>query len=273
MRHRIALLLALLLALGLLAPAGAAPLPASVAKQEADERCLLGDDDTPFGVGACPGVRPGAMVRAPEGVCTFNYVVTGAPIPPAEGPTRTFIGTAGHCVLGSAGERAWASGTGPVVQDANRNEVGRVVYARLGEGADYALIEPDRGITVDPSVCHFGGPTGVAGPSSDTYVVVQHSGQGTVLGSTIPGRSHVARWFDDPQQVRFDGPVTIGDSGAPLNRNRQAVGIVVTLGANSSGLIRALRLGPQLRRAGEVLGLRMSLVTADASASEDEGDA
>jgi hypothetical protein len=267
-------LAAVLLVLALSWPAAASGLPTVEAPgseagalveedHQVGEACLLGIPDAPIGIGACPGVRPGAVARAPQGTCTLNFVVTGRPEQP-EDPTRMFIGTAGHCVLADDGERSWAPGTGPAVRDGAGEEIGRVVYARLGPNADYALIEPGRGVSVSPTVCHFGGPEGVAPASSETNVIVQHSGQAMGFGSTVPGRSHLARRFDDTVQVRFDGPVSLGDSGSPLLRSRRAVGIIVSIGTNTDGAGRALRLGPQLSRAGAVLNLKMSLVHAPA---------
>jgi hypothetical protein len=249
-------LLVVLLVAALGPPAGAVTPDAGVATAET---CLSAGPDDPVGVGACPGVRPGAALRTDIASCTFNYVVTGAP---TQGPTRTFIGTAAHCVMAEPGDRRWGPGAGPVARDGAGNEIGRVVYAHLSDSGDYALIEPHAGVAVDPRMCHFSGPTGIAPPSNESNGLVQHSGQGLGFGSVVPGRSHLARRLDDPREVRFDGPASFGDSGAPVGRNGAAVGVLVSIAANPSGAVRAWRLGPQLARAGQLLGLRMALVTA-----------
>ena len=49
----------------------------------------------PVGATACPGVRPGAIVDTDVGQCTLNFVFNGS-------DGRTYIGTAGHCILGTS---------------------------------------------------------------------------------------------------------------------------------------------------------------------------
>jgi hypothetical protein len=202
---------------------------------------------------------PGAAVQTSQGSCTLNFVVRGTP---REDAARTFIGTAGHCVLAEPGERTWAAGAGPEARDGSGAPLGRVVYARLDETGDYALIEPLRDVAVEPAMCHFAGPSGTAGPSGDTTVLLQHTGRGLGVSAVAPGRTGLARRFDHPTEVRMDAVASLGDSGGPVARSGQAVGVVVSIGSNLGGPVRVLRLGPMLDRAGSRLGLSMMLVPA-----------
>src|SRR5437867_10393823 len=49
----------------------------------------------PFGTGTCPGVRPGAIVRSDVGQCTLHFLFVGS-------DGSRYIGTAGHCILGTS---------------------------------------------------------------------------------------------------------------------------------------------------------------------------
>ena len=105
----------------------------------------------PVGVTACPGVRPGGIVNSDVGQCTFKFVFAGS-------DGRTYIGTAGHCILGASpfggdvGEMSWAPGTGPVASDAGGSRIGEFAYAILLDPKDFSLIRVDPGIPVSPQV-------------------------------------------------------------------------------------------------------------------------
>src|SRR5688500_18129194 len=59
--------------------------------------CALIEVNTaaPFGVGTCPGVRPGGVVVSDTGQCTLNFLFEGS-------DGNRYIGTAGHCILGES---------------------------------------------------------------------------------------------------------------------------------------------------------------------------
>src|SRR5258707_120140 len=77
-----------------------------------------------------------------------------------------YIGTAGHCILGTSpfggdvGEMAWAPGTGPEARDANGARIGEFAYAILQDPKDISLIRIDPQVEASAGMCHFGGPTG-----------------------------------------------------------------------------------------------------------------
>ncbi|MGH3851851.1 MAG: hypothetical protein ACRDRT_19575, partial [Pseudonocardiaceae bacterium] len=121
----------------------------------------------PVGIGidpnvGCSGVRPGAAVRTPLGICTLNFLWRGS-------DGANYVGTAGHCLLegGEEAEVAFEPGTGPVVlegraqPDGSYRQIGRFAYAVSDQQSDFALIRLDPGVDADPAVCFFGGPIGV----------------------------------------------------------------------------------------------------------------
>jgi hypothetical protein len=270
-RHpgRLAAVVVLACHLAALVPAAAAPSGESGgAGAPSDCTYLMLTDDgseesEPVRMGSCPGVRPGAAVRTDLGGCTFNFVYRGVVPGRPDLPVRTFIGTAGHCIVAS-GERAWAPGQGPTARDSSGAVIGRFVYANVSSIRDFALIEVLPGVYVNPEVCHWGGPFSLDRSTGSGPVLLEHSGQGVLFGSTIPGRTHIARTYQDPNVIRFEGLALQGDSGSGMVRSdsKAAVGVLVALAAHADGPVLATRIGPQLDRAGAVLGLSMSLVPA-----------
>lgn len=201
----------------------------------------------PVRTGLCEGVRPGGQVQfqADGGTgCTLNFVVRGWS---DEGEPRTFIGTAGHCVLpagdgSEAQQEVWEPGAGPAAQvrtggqrlptgvtiDAEFETFGHVVYAVNDYPRDFALIELLPDVEPDAQVCHWGGPTGVDPGPRDGALWVQHSGHGLYLTDVIPGRTGLATYNGDPDEVAFIGAANFGDSGSPVvdADTGQAVSIV-----------------------------------------------
>ncbi len=276
---------ALALGLTLLAtPASAEPLGASEAQRGADSRefalggtpCRLIEVPaaSPVGAGSCPGVRPGAIVESDAGQCTFNFVFAGS-------DGRTYIGTAGHCILGDgpfggdAGEQVWTAGNGPEARDGDGTRIGEFAYAILEDPRDFALIRVDPTVSVNPQMCHFGGPTGI---NSDTpglsAVLLHHFGNGLAVGAVVPARSALALGMPDPDHVFAEGLVVPGDSGSGIiSADGRAVGVIVTTGVHSAsigtdgidaGTVGVTRLAPQLAGASAATGVAYSLVTAPA---------
>jgi hypothetical protein len=218
----------------------------------------------PFGTGTCPGVRPGAFVGSDIGGCTFNFMFTDG--------ANTYMGTAGHCILPSDGERTWAYGSGPVATDGDGNRVGEFVYAVLEDPRDFSVIRLDAGVAADPAMCHFGGPTGINNDLTADPVELHHFGQGLGLGETVPARTHLALSMPNPDHVYANGAAIFGDSGSGvISDDGRAVGVLVTIGlhlaqigteGNDVGTVGITRLGPQLARASQMLGTTLTLVPA-----------
>jgi hypothetical protein len=225
----------------------------------------------PFGVTACPGVRPGAIVNSDAGQCTFNAAFAGS-------DGRLYIGTAGHCVLGESpvggdvGEESWAPGMGPVARDEAGTEIGRFAYAILEDPKDFALIELDPGVPLDAQMCHFGGPTAVNSDQPAGPVVLRHYGNGVGLGALLPARTGAAFGMPDPDHVFAQAAAVPGDSGSlVISDDGRAVGVLVTVGVHSSsigiptvdaGIVGITRFAPQVARAEEVLGVDFTMLTA-----------
>ncbi len=230
----------------------------------------------PFGVGSCPGVRPGSLIQTEAGACTLNFMFTD----PAG---DRYMGTAGHCILATSpigqqdnGEVTFGAGEGPVARDGEGNRIGEFVYAIQSDPKDFALICLDDGVEASPQVCSFGGPTGTddSQPGLLEPTVLSNYGNPLGLGSGVTTKSFLALGMPDPDHVFATGLVLPGDSGGPvLNEDGEAVGLVVTTGlqlGNSLvsgegldvGLVGITRLTPQLERAEDVLGTDFTLVEA-----------
>lgn len=225
----------------------------------------------PIGIGPCDGVRPGAIVNSDVGQCSFNFLFEGS-------DGATYIGTAGHCILGESpvggdvGEESWAPGDGPEARDANDARIGEFAYAILQDPKDFALIRLDPGVPASPQMCHFGGPTGVNDDITSSLVVLQHYGNGIAIGSVLPARSGIALGMPDPDHVFAEAVALPGDSGSGIQSDDgRAVGVVVTVGVHSgsigtggvdAGIVGITRLTPQVERAGDVLGIGLALQTA-----------
>lgn len=230
----------------------------------------------PFGLGACPGVRPGSIVESDGGVCTLNFMFT-------DDAGNRYMGTAGHCILATSpvgsqdnGEVSFAPGDGPEARDSEGNRIGDYVYAIQQDPKDFALILLDDDVEASPQVCSFGGPTGVndSQPSLLDPTVLSNYGNPLGLGTGITAKSFVALGMPNDDHVFATGLVLPGDSGGPVvDGQGRAVGVVVSTGLHLSdnllslegldvGLVGITRLTPQLERAEAVLGTDLDLVTA-----------
>ena len=272
------------------APAGARRIPTTLGGVP----CSLipvpaAEDPAPVGSGTCPGVRPGGRVVTTIADCTLNFLFQ------APDGTR-YMGTAGHCVdpgqettfkdsdVDGKGriERVWAWGSGPVAMDSTGQRFGEFVYAVVYDPKDFALVRLDPGVAASPEMCHFGAPRGVSATNATTNtmgaVVLQYYGNAAGVGDVAPARSAVALGTPDPDHIYAAGLALPGDSGAGvMTSDGMAVGVLVTTGyqipgpgefpqANEKGVdvgtMGITRLGPQLARAAEKLGVTLELVTA-----------
>lgn len=226
----------------------------------------------------CPGVRPGATVLTPVGQCTLNFLFRGS-------DGRRYIGTAGHCILGSnpisrdVGEKSWAPGTGPAASDSGGNRIGEFAYAILQDPKDFSLIRLDPQAQASAGMCHFGGPTAVNDErpvltqTQPPPVVLEWFGNGIAAGSTVPARSAKAAGMPSADHVFAQGAATPGDSGSGIiSSDGRAVGVLVTMGVHTAGsiglaggdagLVGITRLSPQVERAQQLLGTNLVLQTA-----------
>src|SRR6267142_4192928 len=190
----------------------------------------------PVGTGACPGVRPGAIVLTDVGQCTLNFLFQGS-------DGSRYIGTAGHCILGTSpfggdvGEMAWAPGTGPEARDAGGNRIGEFAYAILQDPNDFSLIRLDAQVQASAGMCHFGGPTAVNDdqPGLLQPVVLNWFGNGVGVGAVVPARSALAAGMPDPDHVFAQGVAVPGDSGSGVtSSDGLAVGVLVRGGVHTA---------------------------------------
>lgn len=208
----------------------------------------------PVGNVACPGVRPGAIVQTPIGLCSFNFLFKGS-------DGYRYMGTAGHCILGEgpfpvdAGEKVWALGKGPIATDGAGKRVGRFAYAILQDPKDFALIRLDKTVAASASMCYFGGPTGHNTTTATGPVILHHYGNGLVIGDVLPARTSLTTSLASPDHVFANGAAMMGDSGSGvIDDSGKAVGVLVTIGGHVGGVtdfgfIGITRLKPQLVRA------------------------
>jgi hypothetical protein len=228
------------------------------------------DGSLPVGVGTCPGVRPGAELQTEVGLCTFNFLF--------EAPDHErFIGSAGHCILGegpvgdNAGEKVWPKGGGPVAKDSAGHRIGEFAYAVLQDPKDFSLIRLDPGVESSPEMCDFGGPTGINDDINGDPKVMRYFGNGVGIGTALPARSAVALGFPNADHVYGLGLALPGDSGsAVITDDGRAVGVLVTTGLHGFGYdengvdfgtMGITRIGPQMARASQALGVKLSMVT------------
>jgi hypothetical protein len=175
----------------------------------------------PAAAQAAPTLQPGAYHETSAGSCTMNFVYTGG--------TKTYLGTAAHCV----------SRVGETVQDSEGTTFGKVAF--IGDAdvmeEDYAFIEVDAEDVsrVSPAMKgHPQYPTGVTTPGETSAGdVVQASGFGVGFGETKPTQEQrkAALSYDDAEIHTLTGPVLFGDSGGPFAhvKTGKALGIVSRL--------------------------------------------
>lgn len=239
----------------------------------------LGHGTTPVETGPCPGVRPGAAVNVSGGNCTMNFLFEGFKLVKGQKvSTGRYVGTAGHCIVSVGVERTWSGATGPIAYDGAGKRIGTVVYATLVDPKDFALIHLDPGVQANAQMCHWGGPLALNRELSKDPVVLRQSGQGEGFGQSVPGRTHLGTSMANANHVRALGPALYGDSGSPvITDDGEAVGVLVAGGvfagvrtdAVDSGIIQITRLGPQMDRAANQLGLvDLQLLTAPLTAED-----
>lgn len=193
---------------------------------------------------SCPGIRPGAAMTGPSG-CTMNFVFSSA--------GNLFIGTAAHCVS-SVGQRVSMSGVG---------SMGAVYFI----GLDFALVKIDKSKEglVNPAMCLWGGPIGMAEGNQIGRVPMKHYGFGLGFG-ILPqtrGRIAMAQTWNN-YTLNFDGGVIFGDSGSPImTHDGLAAGSISSIGPTlGTGLMHAQRITKGIQLAEQTLGQEFTLMTA-----------
>lgn len=189
-------------------------------------------------------IQPGAQMTAPNG-CTMNFVFS-------DQAGKLYIGTAGHCAnAGQSVTLAGAGAIGTVAWDSN--------------AADFAMVAINAGRygDVDPAVRHWGGPTGVAAPTS-VPTGLYHYGYGLGFGSseaTRPRAGELTR--SDATSYLAETTATFGDSGSPfIDVNGRAVGVVSEYALDQLHTDTGPTVAYILQRAQVEKGLTLQLLTA-----------
>jgi len=212
----------------------------------------------------CTVLHPGDAVSLPGGSrCTLNFLWRGS-------DGHRYMGTAGHCALKTEiGDRV-ESGAGALI--------GRLAYEvrdTRASGADFALVRLERTVKASPQVQHWGGPTGAYLTMTDQPQILRMAGQAAGLSYVAPDRELLATAVTQPQEIRFLGPVSSNDSGAPvITESGLAAGWTVEL-ADSEVPVRTsasngaevgastiVRIDPAIRLAEKALRIRLTLQTA-----------
>jgi hypothetical protein len=186
-------------------------------------------------------------MTSPSG-CTMNFVFT------SNGSDR-YIGTAAHCV-GAVGQSVSLSGEGVI---------GSVAYWGFADqkGTDFALVRvaTSKLPSVDPALCHWGGPTSLAVGFQDEPVIVEHYGHGIVAGTltaTKARRGVAYAWSDSTFTMITSG--TFGDSGsAVMSIDGKGLGVLIQI--SGFGNV-ATRLDVAIDAASAKLGIPFTLLTA-----------
>lgn len=184
---------------------------------------------------ACPGVRPGAALRASDVTCTIGFLLKAS-----DGRRYAIVGhpcgeeARGTVTVGSyRDETFWPVGKGPAVTDSAGHQVGRMVYdlaQTVPFTLDVALMVLDAGVPYSSTVCGFGGPTAIdrSITSEPTELSVYGAADPVPATGQFPhGRSDMAlRGLDDPRLVFAAGVHNRTDSGSPVLLGDRAVGML-----------------------------------------------
>jgi hypothetical protein len=224
----------------------------------------------PFGTDGCSGVQPGGYAEdGASNPYTIGFLYSGV-----KGKDKaTYFATEGDLILSAAGTKTWSGTSGPAMRNLDGKVIGHWAYAFRQDtpNADtFGLVRIDKSVKSSPGVCHFGGPTGLYTSTSSTPFVVNFYGQGLPFVDVVPARSGIAYGGDDAQHVAMIGPAALfaaalGDSGAPVLANGQAVGIFTggAVAGSQDGFVVA-RLKPAIARAQSKMGMKLTLLTARA---------
>ena len=190
------------------------------------------DADIPASGLAFTGIRPGAWMFAPSW-CTMNFVFGGTSTTTSTttkakgngggkktttsgGGSGWYIGTAGHCA--EVGDEVTLIAAPGVLMN-----IGKTVKSYdAGVGKDFALVEiyPEMVQYINPSMTHWGGPTGT---NYDVAIgdPVVHSGHGLAIGTGGTPRAGLVTYVgkgDNSAETAYgwDGAAIFGDSGSAV---------------------------------------------------------
>jgi hypothetical protein len=180
---------------------------------------------------------------------------------------RSYMTTAGHCVLPASGQRTWPGAGGPVALDDAGKKIGTFVFAIIRDTKDFSLILIDRRVAAKAQVCHFGGPVGSNDDRRNDPAVLEFYGQAEAIGAVVPARSGVTANTRDPDLVYAQAPIALGDSGGPwLTDDGRALGYLTHIlgygGNGEAGIALLRRIGPPISAASKALGIRLTLANA-----------
>ena len=188
--------------------------------------------DIPASGLAFTGIRPGAWMFSPSW-CTMNFVfggtsgtttttaakgkaAAGKKTATSGGGSGWYIGTAGHCA--EVGDEVTLIAAPGLLMN-----IGRTVKSYNNDiGKDFALVEiyPEMVQYVNPSMTHWGGPTGTNQNVAVGDPVV-HSGHGLAIGTGGTPRAGVVTYVgngDNNAETAYgwDGAAMLGDSGSAV---------------------------------------------------------
>lgn len=184
----------------------------------------------------CTGkIQPGAQMTSG---CTMNFIFrdsTGA----------LYLGTAGHCTSG-VGATIGIMGVG--------SNVAVVVFDGYPGNIDFALarIYPQYYGSVDPTMCHWGGPSGVEtspGMGDTTHIY----GFGTIYGGSPVTRPRTGYVLSASQnEITYIGMAQPGDSGSPIVSGDGGKGLAVHVRSSLSSPVGGFRIDPSQKYATRV---------------------
>lgn len=212
----------------------------------------------------CPGdLHPGDAVSMPGFVCTLNFLWRGS-------DGHRYMGTAGHCTLESkVGDRAERGDGGRI------GSLAYTIYDTRKFGADFALIRLDPKVKASPQMRYWGGPTKYYAAMTDQPQFLRFAGQALGVSLVAPNREVLATAVTQPEIIRFNGGVSLNDSGGGvITEDGQAAGLLtamadgdVPIATSASGGIEVgegqiVRIAPAVAQAEKALGIRLTLQTA-----------
>lgn len=225
----------------------------------------------------CPTVEPGtrpnsihtnACITYPAG-CTANFIFHkgSEPFVGVSDGRNYFIGTAGHCVDHSGQPVYMDNGSGEVVR---AGEVWK--HMDGGPGNDFAAVQIDEGLQVDPRMPSIGGPEGIyEGCAPGQALSWWGHGFGLIVGQGNLGTGLANAWWDTA--YGFTGDALPGDSGSGvvLDQSLEAAGNLTHL-TTDPRYAPAPNIGTRLTRALYWLGGDFYLVNQDGSYATAERD-
>lgn len=213
--------------------------------------------------GHCTPLHPGDSVSFPGYFCTLNFLWV-------DPKGNRYFGTAGHCTFGSP--------LGTIAADGLGRPIGKLVYSvwnSVNSAQDLALIRLYPSISANGSLRHWGGPIGQFDGYTSQPVTLCFFGQADGVAIAHAHRNLIATSITQPKTVQATGPISFGDSGAPvISASGRAVGWVEAIAGSYAPIYQAdggtevgeevvTRIGPAVAAAEKALHVRLRLVTVN----------